>query len=417
MNNKNSNKQKKTRAGKLVRQVARAVVTQSLPRVGSALAQRVGLPASMGRSAGDALAARLSRIIGGGDYEASNAPVCNSLFKGSRDIGSPTFGSAAIRLRFREYLGEVYNGPTAGGFNASSYPINPGLRSSFPYLGQIACNYEQYHVHGLVYEFVSSVSPYSATSNMGTVVMTHMSNPDRSTYGSKFEMENSENAVSARVDKSIVYGIECEGFRTEGLAVRENTVPGTLLPYDHGTLVVATQSPLAPSAVLGELWVTYDVSLSHPRISPVGFGYAHLQLAFVDTGGTTMCNASATVKADTLRAGVSWVPGSTAGIIKFAGTNSGEYYLIQVLFKPSGRAGNSVVNYLYSNCDLINFFHGANPQSLCLDNLGGISLSFIIRANNPAVQPFISLATTTSTGTSTGLGDIIVTHLGSDLPL
>lgn len=271
-NNKNNSKRNaltRTKILSAVSSIVKPAVKQALIKTGGGLGGMVGGQFGMpgaGKHVGSMLGARLSKIVGSGDYTINSTPAYNSLIKGARDFPG-TFGTGGIRLQFREYIGDVTAINNPSGFNVTSYTLNPGLFQSFPYLSQLALNYEQYTFHGLAYEYVSTTSPYSTVPNMGSVVIAHESNPDRKPYVSKFEMENSENAISTRIDNCMMYGVECADARAKGFLVRGSTLSiGTLSPYDFGNLYVATVG-VQNSGALGELWVTYDVELSRPRLS------------------------------------------------------------------------------------------------------------------------------------------------------
>jgi len=391
-----------------MKSVLNHLVNYTAPKVGAALARKAGVPEKYGTRAGQALAARLTRIIGSGDYETSpNTPVINSLFKGSRDLTGVTFGNAAIRLQFREYIGDVMSGSTANTFSSVTYPINPGSRSSFPYLGQLAANYEQYHFHGLVYEIVSTATPFNSTSSsLGTTIVTHMSNPDKASYSSKFEMENSENAVSARVDRNIIYGVECENFRTNGLAVRSGAISGgSLLMYDHGALVVGTATPLI-NAIVGELWVTYDVTLSHPRISNVGVGNARITA----TGSTnsTLFDTSIRIQADTTRVNFA----ALGGTLTFYGGMPNEYYYVVIKSTNGGTWASD--SFVCANCTLTTLPSGI-PYAAYTTTAPLLSRAFAVKLNgnvSNAVLPSIVFTQTSSTTASTS--EILIFSMGSD---
>ena len=100
--------------------------------------------------------------IGMGDYELrSNSLIRNS---GSGDVEIVTHSSRGTRIRFREYIGDVFTHPDeAGKFYAKSYAINPGLAATFPWLSPIAQQFDQWTPHGIIFEFKSTSSEYVAT--------------------------------------------------------------------------------------------------------------------------------------------------------------------------------------------------------------------------------------------------------------
>jgi hypothetical protein len=223
------------------------------------------------------LGAKVSKLIGSGDYATSGETAINDLIKGCPD-SSASFSSKGevTRIRHREYIQDVVTGPVAGVFNNTALNINPGLASLFPYLASIAQNYEEYRIRGMVIEFVSSTSPYNTNGAMGTLILSMEYNPLAPPYTSKPQMENSAEAVSARFDKNMMYGVECSAFFQNMYLVRYQTA-SPLSAYDVGTFQFATApaSTFPVNSVVGELWVSYDVELMRPRISPARFGIMH----------------------------------------------------------------------------------------------------------------------------------------------
>lgn len=211
------------------------------------------------RAGASEVANRLIKLWGSGDYLTSPNPQANTLLRPTSVL---TVGNE-IRVRNREFVGEVYNDGTSTFLIANKLPINPALPNVFPFLSQIASNYENYTMKGLVYEYVSMVSPYQ-TSNMGSIMMSWQDNPDAKAYSSKIAMENSEGAISGRPDQHILYAVECDDQKFGHFMCRTGSTTKDLGLFDYGIMQIAAQSAL--TGVLGELWVSYDVVLSRPKL-------------------------------------------------------------------------------------------------------------------------------------------------------
>jgi len=302
------NKQKKSKGMQVANSMLKNVVGEIKPYIKQAV--KAGL-LSAGETAGNMLEAqtgiknagdygrrlarRLSKIVGSGDYTVNDTPVFNSLI-GKKDFPATTattFGDGGFRIKNREYLGELKNGGTANTFYSSTYTINAGLLG--PLLSQLAANYEEYKVHGLVFEFHSTTSPYLSTSAMGSIIMSMLYNPAAPPFTSKVNMANSEHAITFRPDESGVYGVECEKSRTDNFLVRvDNTVGAGNPIYDFGVFTIATQ--LAASAYanmqLGEIWVSYDIELMKPRLSTSPSSALHLQVQSSGNQSTGLVPAS-----------------------------------------------------------------------------------------------------------------------------
>jgi len=241
-----------------------------------------GLAGPIGSAAGVHLARRLSKLIGSGDYSTNTVRV-NTLMNPSGMDPILSFkasgGASCLRVQHREFLGDVVTSGTAGQFINYSYPINIGLRQTFPFLSQLAANYEEYVMGGLAFEFISTASPYLAGSALGSVVASMEYNPISPAYTSKFQMENSAEAISNRLDHCVMYGVECaKGLNTQNAyLVRTGDSSAPLTATDMGTfqLAVAPGASVPTTSVVGELWVTYDVCLDKPILNMDRTGWAH----------------------------------------------------------------------------------------------------------------------------------------------
>lgn len=262
--------------GAALKPVAKQALMEAGGALGGLAGSRLG-SSSGGAKVGRTIGARLSKIFGCGDYVVNEKPVVNSLLHGGQ-AAYASFGNngQSIRIQHREYLFDLAQGPTASVFTNYSYAINPGLIGSFPYLAPIAANFEEYRIRGLVFEFISSTSPYLSGGAMGTVVMSMNYNPLSPLYTSKIQMENSDFAISARPDQSMVYGVECSVNTQNLYYVRQGSTAAPLTATDLGNMQFAVQSPIAANTVLGEVWVSYDIELCRPRSQTLTPGYFHI---------------------------------------------------------------------------------------------------------------------------------------------
>lgn len=302
--------------------------------LGGASANAAGMPAaSVTMSAfGRNLGARISRLIGSGDY-ASNSVSANSLIhpKGlSANSAFSSSGANTIRIRHREFLGDIQTSQTAGNFLNQSYPINPGLSNSFPFLSSLAVNFDQYVFHGLVYEFISTTGS-STTGNLGTVILSGDYNPSDTPYSNKVTMENSGHAISAKLDTNAMYGFECATADNpmNGYFIRQGTTTD-VMTHDIGTFQIATApSPgLGASAVVGELWVTYDVELKRPQLSPNRYGYYHG--VRYNTSATNPLGLTASGASEINAYGNTFAFSVSGTTITFSKVNTGDIYKVDI---------------------------------------------------------------------------------------
>jgi hypothetical protein len=168
----------------------------------------------------------------------------------------------SVRIREREYLGDIVASATQGLFQNQVYPLTPQNSQTFPWLSQIAILYEQWYPHGLVFEFVSTSSEYNGSSQaLGTVVMATDYNAADAPYNSKYQMENEDYSNSTKPSCSAVHGIECDPKQRPLEMMYTNQSTATQVQFTTlGNFQLATNGTSTASTVLGELWVSYDIS-------------------------------------------------------------------------------------------------------------------------------------------------------------
>jgi len=239
--------------------------------LGGMLGTALGGPAggAVGGMIGRGAGAMISKLFGHGDYAVSNIDQLkknNLVLSNSAQI--PMFGSGKVACKFvhREFLGDVYSSSTAGAFKIDSYPINPGLNTTFPWLsGVVGAKFQQYRINGMTFEFrsMSSDALNSTNTALGSVIMSTDYDSADVQFASKQEMENTEYGVSCKPSCNMLHGIECARFQTpvSELYIRAFDVPSgkDIRLYDLGRFSIASTGCQGTNVNLGELWVTYDV--------------------------------------------------------------------------------------------------------------------------------------------------------------
>jgi hypothetical protein len=230
---------------------------------GQSIGGVVGLP-GLGKGIGRFLGAGIGSIFGSGDYQVMGPRPSYNVLAGQ----IPKFSSTAATniVCHREFLGDI-SGLAA--FTNNTYPLNPGLSQTFPWLSTIAANYQQYRFHGVVFEFRSEITDFVTGGAPGILVMTTNYNADQAAFVSRQEAENAEYAVSTKPTNSLMHMIECAPTETANKLynVRTTTVPvgQDLRLYDYGLTQIITQNN--PVQVLGELWVSYCVEFFKPVLA------------------------------------------------------------------------------------------------------------------------------------------------------
>jgi len=204
----------------------------------------------------------ISKITGFGSYEVSK----NTISNGNAVASFYNDGDGVV-VCHREYLSDL-NGSTS--FTLFSQAINPGLSESFPWLSQLANQFEEYEMLGLVYEFrpLSGMAVSTTSASLGAVIFATDYNPYNPLFPNKQSMESYEYATSTVPFNQMMHPVECKPGSgiTNKKFVRSGVVTnGTLQLYDTGNFEYATQG-MQSSYVVGELWVSYHVRLTKPRL-------------------------------------------------------------------------------------------------------------------------------------------------------
>jgi len=213
-----------------------------------------------------------SRVMTGqGMYSA----VSNNLVQGGDPIPSfvPTPDGSSVVISHREYIGDVFAPPAGDSFQNTPYSVNPGIERTFPWLSQIAQNYDEYTIHQLMFSYRSTVSDFAAnTGQIGQVIMATIYNAASEPFSDKSAMMQYDSSMSTKTSESMIHGVECDPSKLSGPRgrfIRANPVlvGQDINQYDHGLFNIAvTETPNGyENQAMGELWVSYTVELRKPK--------------------------------------------------------------------------------------------------------------------------------------------------------
>lgn len=237
----------------------------------------------------------------------------NSLVSMGNSENVPMFTSkndetGSLTISHREYVTDIYGNPLVGidpnqvatPFVNQTFSINPGIEKTFPWLSQIAANYEEYDMKQLMFTFRSTTSDIGSSTNgqVGTVILATNYNAAAPSFIDKKTMLEYDAAASCKTTEPMIHGVECDPNKlsgSEGKYIRTNPVltGEDLKTYDHGTFQIAVAgtpgTKLAPGFAnqsIGELWVSYTVTLRKPKFyTTLGLGIS--RDVFVSGGGET----------------------------------------------------------------------------------------------------------------------------------
>jgi hypothetical protein len=240
--------------------------------IGQALGQGLGnyvmpgVGGSVGGTLGSGLGWAFKKVTGYGDYKI----MANTLTMSGSPV--PAFGENCIRIRHKEYLGDVLS-TTA--FTLTSIALNPGLSLSFPWLCTVASNYQEYYFAGLLFSFVSTSADALNSTNtaLGKIIMATDYNASDTVFINPQQMLATEFSNYGKPADNLLHAVECHpGTRpTKWQYVRTAAVGTGRDPrlYDLGVFQIASQGMQA-AANIGGLWVSYDIILCKPVIAASG---------------------------------------------------------------------------------------------------------------------------------------------------
>lgn len=295
--------------------------------VGGALGGRFGM-GDLGRQAGS----QLAKLMGFGDYNLK----ANSLIKG--EVNGPLVPEfdkhgRGIRVREREFIGNVTSGALSSGaslFNNLVIPINPRNPAFAPWLSQLAVLFDQWVPHGIVFEYVSTSSEYNGAGQaLGKVVLATDYDSTDAPYTSAQQAENSDYACVTKPSESILHGVECDvserPLRTLYVDPSSSTSP---LFSTLGNFQISTQGMNTAGTLVGELWVSYDISFYKKQLNPTGDSGDYICTSGATATGGAMFTSGNTVSTS-----------NTIAITQTVGTSS------NIIFPPLQGNGRFLVNY------------------------------------------------------------------------
>lgn len=255
----------------VARKTKSAYLAPALGVIGGVAGSRFGKPGSaVGAAIGSAVGQAIHQVTGLGAYKVRS----NILYEGAQipKIMNKSHVPNGTTIRHKEYLCDIISSSSANTFNIQNFYINPGQAATFPWLSQIAQNYEEYVMEGCLFEFrsMSSDALNSVNTALGTVIMATEYNSSNANFASKAEMEAYEYSMSEKPSCSMIHPIECDPRQTPipELYIRPGALPSgqDQRLYDLGNFQIATTGCQGTSVNLGELWVSYQVTLIKPKM-------------------------------------------------------------------------------------------------------------------------------------------------------
>ena len=320
--------------------------------------------------------------------------------------------STQCRIVHKEYIADVSSSIL---FTLTSYYLNPGVAATFPWLSNIASNFETYRFMGLMFEFKSTSADALNSTNtaLGTVIMAADYNAGSPVPLNKMQMEQAMWSISTKPSVSALAPIECApkenpmatmyirnaaaGSTATGMDLRFTD----LCRFDFAT--VGSQA----AAVIGELWVTYDVVLSKPILN-----YGAPSTTFSAHFGATAGIANATPLGTQVTKYNNMQVTATTTVITFPAQVCGNF-LITIIWTGGATVGVAP-SLTYANCTPL-LLQQNDASASTFTNSGAGFQEYAITIS----VPLSTTASTVTLGTggtiSTTSCDLFITQMNSSL--
>jgi hypothetical protein len=185
-----------------------------------------------------------------------------------------------VTFSHREYIGEISS--SAAFAIQTRQEINPTNQELFPYLAGIAACFQQFRFKGLVFEFKSTSADALNSTNtaLGAILMAAQYRTGSPAFTSKVEMMNEMWSVDTKPSLNAFLPIECAPKETPMSLLYTDNSDGDPKFSTLATITVASNGSQA-AAIVGELWVTYEIELYKPKLAdtagPTAFNFYHYQ--------------------------------------------------------------------------------------------------------------------------------------------
>lgn len=190
-----------------------------------------------------------------------------------------------VIIRHAEYLEDV---PSATAFAIATYPLNPGMQQTFPWLSRIAQNFEEWLPRGIFFEFKTTSSDMivtgATTPALGQISMATQYNSLDSDFINNVQLLNYENASTCKPSQNLRHYVECKRSQTvmDEMYIRTGSIPpnADLRLYDLGKTSVSASNMQTNGQMMGQLWISYEIELRKPKIpqDPIDGNAAHFQI-------------------------------------------------------------------------------------------------------------------------------------------
>lgn len=195
----------------------------------------------------------------GGSYARSARLAPAAVSVRQRGAGKPRVRSSprGVMISHTEMIGNLVSHSSTLLFNAVEYTANPGKFATFPWLSQLAGNFDKYVMHKLVVHLVSN----QPTTTAGKI-------------GIAFDYDSTDPLPTDRSEFfAMTHHVECAPWDSVSLSIPVDQVPRFVNSHtttdskliDVGAIVVMADQIVATSTSVADIIVEYQVELLQPQ--------------------------------------------------------------------------------------------------------------------------------------------------------
>lgn len=183
-----------------------------------------------------------------------------------------------VNVKHSEYIGDVYAQEDPFVVQ-DTFPINPGLRKTFPWLHRMARQFESYKFRNLRFRFETE----AATSASGFIAFIPEFDPSDPAPATKVQAFQYENTVRVAPWKIASVPIAKHNLQKRRSYFTRSGAQADKQTFDVGNLFIASGGQALDGVVLGQIWVEYDIDFETPQQEPL---VASEYTAYMIGGGT-----------------------------------------------------------------------------------------------------------------------------------
>lgn len=191
------------------------------------------------------------------------APIAKAAIRRNTEPIFRTASPGCILVSKTEYVGEVVSDATSVFRIAGTYPINARSAITFPWLSNLAGNFESYRFKKLIFHYESE-APTVTPGYVGLVVDYNPADPPPTT---KMVAMDFEESIRGPVWTRFSHVCTSKNLNKRKSYFNRSSTESPFDPalYDVGTLYMICGSNGA-AGTLGELWVEYECELITPEL-------------------------------------------------------------------------------------------------------------------------------------------------------